>query len=139
MKRFAFFTDDYPAVDSEACYEDQNEHYTGPAIVRLAEYEATGLMPEEVAALKYQIQRDQKHLDTLTKLMADLAKCYKDICGRMQAAAETAYVADVISRIVGMLQELRIPANNNPKFREDMSFRVSQLEEEMQAGGFCAE
>lgn len=50
-KRFTFFTDDYPAVTCTSCYEDQNENYTGPAIERLAEYEATGLMPAEVAAL----------------------------------------------------------------------------------------
>lgn len=50
-KRFTFFTDDYPAVTCVSCYEDQNENYTGPAIERLAEYEATGLMPAEVAAL----------------------------------------------------------------------------------------
>lgn len=50
-KRFTFFTDDYPAVTRTSCYEDQNENYTGPAIERLAEYEATGLMPAEVAAL----------------------------------------------------------------------------------------
>lgn len=51
MERFTFFTDDYPAVTCDSCYEDQNENYTGPAIDRLAEYEATGLMPAEVATL----------------------------------------------------------------------------------------
>lgn len=52
-KRFTFFTDGYPAVTCESCYEDQSEYYTGPAIERLAEYEATGLMPEEVAQVRH--------------------------------------------------------------------------------------
>lgn len=55
-KRFTFFTDDYPAVTCDSCYEDQNENYTGPAIDRLAEYEATGLMPAEVAALTQELK-----------------------------------------------------------------------------------
>ena len=55
-KRFTFFTDDYPAVTCDSCYEDQNEYYTGPAIDRLAEYEGTGLMPAEVAALKQELK-----------------------------------------------------------------------------------
>lgn len=57
MKRYTSFTDDYPVVDCDHCYEDQNENYCGPAIERLAEYEATGLMPVEVAALQYQLRR----------------------------------------------------------------------------------
>lgn len=56
MERFTFFTDDYPAVTCDSCYEDQNENYTGPAIDRLAEYEATGLMPAEVAALTQELK-----------------------------------------------------------------------------------
>lgn len=56
MKRYTFFTDDYPVVTCDHCYEDQNENYCGPAIKRLAEYEATGLMPAEVAALQYQLR-----------------------------------------------------------------------------------
>lgn len=56
MKRYTFFTDDYPVVTCDHCYEDQNENYCGPAIERLAEYEATGLMPAEVAALQYQLR-----------------------------------------------------------------------------------
>jgi hypothetical protein len=56
MKRYTSFTDDYPVVTSDHCWEDQNEDYCGPAIERLAEYEATGLMPAEVAALQYQLR-----------------------------------------------------------------------------------
>lgn len=56
MKRYTFFTDDYPVVTGDHCWEDQNEDYCGPAIERLAEYEATGLMPAEVAALQYQLR-----------------------------------------------------------------------------------
>lgn len=58
-KRYTFFTDDYPVVTCDHCYEDQNENYCGPAIERLAEYEATGLMPAEVAALQYQLRHAQ--------------------------------------------------------------------------------
>lgn len=39
-------SDDYYAVNSEVCWEDQNEEYCGPAIDRLAAYEDTGLTPE---------------------------------------------------------------------------------------------
>lgn len=60
MERFTFFTDDYPVVTCKHCYEDQNENYCGPAIERLAEYEATGLMPAEVAALVYKIAEIEK-------------------------------------------------------------------------------
>lgn len=56
MKRYTSFTDDYPVVTSDHCWEDQNEDYCGPAIERLAEYESTGLMPAEVAALQYQLR-----------------------------------------------------------------------------------
>lgn len=56
-KRFTFFTEDYPAVTCDSCYEDQNEYYTGPAIYRLAEYEGTGLMPADVAALIQELKR----------------------------------------------------------------------------------
>lgn len=55
-KWYAFFTDDYPVVNCNHCYEDQNENYTGPAIERLAEYEATGLMPAQVASLQVQLK-----------------------------------------------------------------------------------
>lgn len=65
MKRYTFFTDDYPVVTCNHCYEDQNENYTGPAIDRLAEYESTGLMPAEVAALQYQLKHVRRTLDAV--------------------------------------------------------------------------
>lgn len=50
MKRFTFTSDDYWAVDNQNCFEDQSEDYCGPAIDRLAAYEDTGLLPQEVSA-----------------------------------------------------------------------------------------
>lgn len=139
MKRFAFFTDDYPVVDSNACHEDQNENYTGPAIEQLAEYEATGLPPAEVAELKYRIQHDRKRLATLTKLLVLLAKCTKDICDLHQVDAEISYAADVILRIAGILEDLCDPAKNIAQLHASMDSRIAKLEKEMQAGGFHAE
>lgn len=72
MKRYTFFTDDYPVVTCKHCYEDQNENYTGPAIDRLAEYEATGLMPAEVAALQYQLKHIRREQDDATNQLIDL-------------------------------------------------------------------
>ena len=72
MKRYTFFTDDYPVVTCEHCYEDQNENYTGPAIDRLAEYEATGLIPAEVDALLYQLKHIRRELDDATNHLVDL-------------------------------------------------------------------
>lgn len=49
MERLTFKNgDDIWCVDDDNCYEEQSEHYCGPAIDRLAEYEDTGLTPEEV-------------------------------------------------------------------------------------------
>ncbi len=49
--RLTHISDDYYAVNSEVCWEDQNEEYCGPAIDRLAAYEDTGLEPEEIIGL----------------------------------------------------------------------------------------
>lgn len=48
MEKFTHMSDGYYAVSGDACYEDQNEEYSGPAIERLAAYEASGLTPEQV-------------------------------------------------------------------------------------------
>lgn len=74
-KRYTFFTDDYPAVTRVSCYEDQNENYTGPAIERLAEYEAVGLMPAEVAALKQQL----KHAETQWRYFRSRAEFFREV------------------------------------------------------------
>ena len=86
-KRFTFFTDDYPAVTCDSCYEDQNENYTGPAIDRLAEYEATGLMPAEVAALiqelkyaKWKCREDRRWIPVTERLPDD----WVDVLARLQ-------------------------------------------------------
>lgn len=49
MERLTFLNGDgIPCVRDDQCCEEQSEHYCGPAIDRLAAYEDTGLMPEEV-------------------------------------------------------------------------------------------
>ena len=40
--------DEIPCVRNDQCFEEQSEHYCGPAIDRLAAYEDTGLTPEEI-------------------------------------------------------------------------------------------
>lgn len=48
MKRYTFESDGYYAVKNDVCFDDQNEDYQGPAIDRLANYEDTGLEPQDV-------------------------------------------------------------------------------------------
>lgn len=52
MKRLTFLNGyEIPCVRNDQCFEEQSEHYCGPAINRLAAYEDTGLMPEEVHSM----------------------------------------------------------------------------------------
>lgn len=52
MERLTFLNgDEIPCVRNDQCFEEQSEHYCGPAIDRLAAYEDTGLMPEEVHSM----------------------------------------------------------------------------------------
>jgi hypothetical protein len=44
--------DGYFVVDGDSVYEDQNENFCGEPIDRLAAYEDTGLMPDEIEVLK---------------------------------------------------------------------------------------
>lgn len=39
MSRLTFMSDGYYAVNSDNCFDDQDENYCGPAIDKLAEYE----------------------------------------------------------------------------------------------------
>ena len=49
MERLTFLNGhEIPCVRNDQCFEEQSEHYCGPAIDRLAAYEDTGLTPEEV-------------------------------------------------------------------------------------------
>ena len=53
MERLTFLNgDEIPCVRNDQCFEEQSEHYCGPAIDRLAAYEDTGLMPEICADYK---------------------------------------------------------------------------------------
>lgn len=71
MKKYTSFTDDYPVVTGDHCWEDQNENYCGPAIDRLAEYEATNLMPAEVAALQYQLRAKDANENVVPEVVCD--------------------------------------------------------------------
>lgn len=52
MERLTFLNgDEIPCVRNDQCFEEQSEHYCGPAIDRLAAYEDTGLTPEEVHSM----------------------------------------------------------------------------------------
>lgn len=52
MERLTFLNGyEIPCVRNDQCFEEQSEHYCGPAINRLAAYEDTGLMPEEVHSM----------------------------------------------------------------------------------------
>ena len=52
MERLTFLNgDEIPCVRNDQCFEEQSEHYCGPAIDRLAAYEDTGLTPEEVRSM----------------------------------------------------------------------------------------
>lgn len=79
MKRYTFFTDDYPVVTCDHCYEDQNENCCGPAIERLAEYEATGLMPAEVAALQYQLRHARGGQRWIPAVPQSMPKLYEPV------------------------------------------------------------
>lgn len=58
MKRFTFESGDgYHAVNSENCYEDQNEDYCGSAIDRLGAYEDTGFTPEEIVQMAEELRK----------------------------------------------------------------------------------
>ena len=91
MKRYTFFTDDYPVVTCNHCYEDQNENYTGPAIDRLAEYEATGLMPAEVAALQYQLKHIRRGLDVVEVVHAHWDEWWPGNCALIMTGEEMLY------------------------------------------------
>ena len=53
MERLTFLNgDEIPCVRNDQCFEEQSEHYCGPAIDRLAAYEDTGLMPPDVMHMR---------------------------------------------------------------------------------------
>lgn len=77
MERFTFMSDGYYAVDNTNCFEDQSEDYNGPAIDRLAAYEETGLLPEEVMLLKQRIAEleEQHRWIPVTERLPKLIPC----------------------------------------------------------------
>ena len=53
MERLTFLNgDEIPCVRSDQCFEEQSEHYCGPAIDRLAAYEDTHMMPPDVMHMR---------------------------------------------------------------------------------------
>ena len=88
MERLTFLNgDEIPCVRNDQCFEEQSEHYCGPAIDRLAAYEDTGLMPEDVEALK---------LSMMGKAIAEIKEFNGLPVARMRELAE----ADKDGRVV---------------------------------------
>ncbi len=53
MERLTFLNgDEIPCVRNDQCFEEQSEHYCGPAIDRLAAYEDTHMMPPDVMHMR---------------------------------------------------------------------------------------
>ena len=53
MERLTFLNgDEIPCVRNDQCFEEQSEHYCGPAIDRLAAYEDTHMMPPDVMRMR---------------------------------------------------------------------------------------
>lgn len=53
MERLTFLNgDEIPCVRNDQCFEEQSEHYCGPAIDRLAAYEDTHMMPPDVMSMR---------------------------------------------------------------------------------------
>ena len=107
MDRFTFYVDDYAAVKGCNCYEDQSVHLCGPAIDRLAEYENTGLMPQEVAEMAALLQDARQQRDEVTQVLAELAKCQNRVCTLLQGDEKILQLTDMISETAQLLGELR--------------------------------
>lgn len=71
MERLTFLNgDEIPCVRNDQCFEDQSEHYCGPAIDRLAAYEDTGLTPEEITAMRHTLEEYHRAADPLLSAKA---------------------------------------------------------------------
>lgn len=71
MERLTFLNgDEIPCVRNDQCFEEQSEHYCGPAIDRLAAYEDTGLMPEEITAMRHTLEEYHRTADPLLSAKA---------------------------------------------------------------------
>lgn len=65
MERLTFLNgDEVPCVHDDKCYDEQSGHYCGPAIDRLAAYEDTGLMPEQIEYMYMENQELASYLCT---------------------------------------------------------------------------
>lgn len=54
--RYAKAFEDYHVVDPKYVHRDRFGHFTGPAIEKLAEYEATGMTPGQVSLIQKEVQ-----------------------------------------------------------------------------------
>ena len=82
MERLTFSNgDEVPCVPDDKCYEEQSGHYCGPAIDRLAAYEDTGLMPEQIEYMYMENQELASFLCTSGERAKELAKA--DMEGRV--------------------------------------------------------
>lgn len=69
MKRLTRAVEDYHVVKPIHIHRDRFEDFTGPAVEKLAEYEATGLTPTEV----------QAKLEELTYIRTEREALYHDL------------------------------------------------------------
>lgn len=71
MERLTFLNgDEIPCVRNDQCFEEQSEHYCGPAIDRLAAYEDTRLTPEEIVAMCHTLEEYHRTADPLLSAKA---------------------------------------------------------------------
>ena len=71
MERLTFLNgDEISCVRNDQCFEEQSEHYCGPAIDRLAAYEGTGLTPEEITAMRHTLEEYHRTADPLLSAKA---------------------------------------------------------------------
>jgi len=91
MERLTFLNgDEVPCVCEDKCYEGQSGHYCGPAIDRLAAYEDTGLMPNDVTDMMAANGNAISTIAEQKKALSDLRNELCQRCGKYRQAHEGA-------------------------------------------------
>ncbi len=91
MERLTFLNgDEVPCVREDKCYEEQSGHYCGPAIDRLAAYEDTGLMPNDVTDMMAANGNAISTIAEQKKALSVLRNELCQLCGKYRQAHEGA-------------------------------------------------
>ncbi len=91
MERLTFLNgDEVPCVHDDKCYEEQSGHYYGPAIDRLAAYEDTGLMPNDVTDMMAANGNAISTIAEQKKALSVLRNELCQLCGKYRQAHEGA-------------------------------------------------